>query len=70
MKRTVVIIFVFIAFPFFSFSQVTEAEIIKKVSEAGVLSKSKEDVKKPLDKIDNISIDKFDSVKNVVKNEI
>ncbi len=70
MKCTVVIIFVFIAFPFFSFSQVTEAEIIKKVSEAGVLSKSKEDVKKPLDKIDNISIDKFDSVKNVVKNEI
>lgn len=70
MNRTVVIIFVFIAFPFFSFSQVTEAEIIKKVSEAGVLSKSKEDVKKPLDKIDNISIDKFDSVKNVVKNEI
>lgn len=70
MKRTVVIIFVFIAFPFFSFSQVTEAEIIKKVSEAGVLSKSKEDVKKPLDKIDNISIDKFDSVKNIVKNEI
>jgi hypothetical protein len=70
MKRTIIKLFVFIAFPFFAFSQVTEADIIKKVSEAGVLSKSKEDVKKPLDKIDNISIDKFDSVKNIVKNEV
>jgi len=70
MKTKIIKIIVFTLFPFFTFSQVTEADIIKKVSEAGVLSKSKEDVKKPLDKIDNVSIDKFDSIKNVVKNEI
>jgi protein involved in polysaccharide export with SLBB domain len=70
MKTTIIKIIVFTLFPFFTFSQVTEVDIIKKVSEAGVLSKSKEDVKKPLDKIDNVSIDKFDSIKNVVKNVI
>ena len=68
--RTVFYILIFLLFPIITFSQVTEADIIKKVSEAGGLPKAKEDVKKPLDKIDNISIDKFDSVKNIVKNEI
>lgn len=70
MKPTIIKIIVFTLFPFFTFSQVTEADITKKLSEAGVLSKSKEDVKKSLDKIDNVSIDKFDSIKNVVKYEI
>jgi len=70
MKRVIVNFFLLILISYSSYAQVTEADIIKKVSEAGVLTKAKEDVKKPLDKIDNISIDKFDSVKNVVKNEI
>ncbi len=70
MKHTISKILIFISCPFIVNAQITEADIIKKVSETGIIPKAKEVDKGPLDKIDNIGIDKFDSVKNVVKNEI
>lgn len=64
-----ILIFIFLS-PYYAFSQITEAEIINKVSELGNTNNLNKVENKKLDKFNSVIVDNLDTLKNKVLESI